>query len=118
MKFAWSIIKEGAWTEYKRAKYFTKASDIIQFYKRCTIWVEIRAVYPEVLQKSIWSLGNGSSINVWRDNWTGDGEIKDFLSSNHINWKRQHNMVYELLENGEWSHPHILKPKVPETIGV
>ncbi|KAF6142823.1 hypothetical protein GIB67_002687 [Kingdonia uniflora] len=64
------------------------------------MWHGIRSLYSDVVNNSIWMLGNGDKVDTWRDNWTGLGAPKDL--SYHIRSKDMQHKVFDFLENGTW----------------
>ncbi|KAF6154159.1 hypothetical protein GIB67_016411 [Kingdonia uniflora] len=106
MKLARNIFqKEGRWAVYTRAKYFTKNDDIIKYYKKSSMWSGIKAVLPEVMHNSCWSLGSGAEVDTWRD-WTGQGVLRDYTSLAHIPWNSHKSKVSDLLHESVWLPDH------------
>ncbi|KAF5181102.1 hypothetical protein FRX31_029312 [Thalictrum thalictroides] len=62
-----------------KSKFFNKQGEIIQYHRPSSIWTGIKDVIPEILSRSQWSIGNGISIDLWRQNWLGTHSLKDML---------------------------------------
>jgi hypothetical protein len=69
---------------------------------------------PMLEKASMWSIGNGRSIDAWKEIWIDDGMVMDQLTTipNHLRGKK----LFELVdERGNWDW-NILHDWVPEHI--
>jgi len=41
-----------------------------------SLWKSIRNLWPKVIKKSRFKVGNGMKISLWDDNWLGQGPLK------------------------------------------
>ncbi|KAI9118553.1 hypothetical protein K1719_010885 [Acacia pycnantha] len=47
------------------------------------VWKHLARLWPSVLDKVNWELGNGDVINFWLDKWLSDGRVlTDFCNGN------------------------------------
>ncbi|KAF6152945.1 hypothetical protein GIB67_039652 [Kingdonia uniflora] len=67
-----------------KVKYFTKNGDIIRHYKKSSMWAGIKSVYNDVTDNTFWSIGDGTKVHAWINNWTGLGPFKDVPALSHI----------------------------------
>ncbi|OVA03853.1 hypothetical protein BVC80_1323g13 [Macleaya cordata] len=51
-----------------RARFWSKGS-IITYYKHSSLWSGLRSMIPSVELHARWLLGDGTTINFWRDRW-------------------------------------------------
>ncbi|KAF5185244.1 Ribonuclease h domain [Thalictrum thalictroides] len=73
MKQAWNFISgKGYFADYLRHKYLDKNGEIVKYYKHSTIWPGIRWALQEIKDKVRWIVGDGKSVDLWRDNWLGE----------------------------------------------
>lgn len=99
-------------TRVLRAKYYPhgRLEDTIFRSNPSSTWQGI-GYGLELLKKSlIWRVGNGTKINIWRDNWTARS-----TSQNVVSWKGRCRLkwVYDMLDvNGGWN-PTIVHQHIP-----
>lgn len=76
-------MKDSLWVKVMKGKYFPKTnlhnSPQPKPYHSC-IWKNIFKQSKFLNEATFWSLGNGKSINVWKDKWTDNFKIEEFIN--------------------------------------
>ncbi|KAF6148954.1 hypothetical protein GIB67_026699, partial [Kingdonia uniflora] len=60
-------------------KFTKKNKKTIDYYKVSTIWPGLKGVIPFVKDNSRWIIGNGSTIDFWRDCWGSNNSLKNLV---------------------------------------
>ncbi|KAF5182221.1 hypothetical protein FRX31_028192, partial [Thalictrum thalictroides] len=50
-----------------------------------------------------WCVGDGKSIELWKDSWAGDESVQDRIQN--LNWKNYRANLCDVIDNGRWSFP-------------
>ncbi|KAF5183957.1 Ribonuclease h domain, partial [Thalictrum thalictroides] len=82
-----------------KSKFFSKQGEIIQYHRPSSIWSGIKDAIPEILSRSQWSIGNGVSTDLWRQNWLGPHSLKDRLQLSSADIANFKSKVASLLYN-------------------
>ncbi|XP_019418611.1 PREDICTED: uncharacterized protein LOC109329402 [Lupinus angustifolius] len=71
LKLAWELkASDQTWACFCRQRFgSTNSAANRQF--QSSIWIGIKNNWIEVVENSIWLVGDGTKINFWTDNWTG-----------------------------------------------
>lgn len=120
MKNTWRLIndKNSLWAKVMKGKYFPKTdlynSTQPKPYHSC-IWKNIYKLSSFLKEATFWSLGNGKSINVWRDKW-----VDNFRIDEYINQVPTHLSTLKVAALINWTNKswnlEFLKPFCPEFI--
>ncbi|KAF6136499.1 hypothetical protein GIB67_035058 [Kingdonia uniflora] len=103
MKQAWCILRGySEWAKFMKAKFFTKVGDVVCYSKGSSMSGGIATALVKVTRHSGWVIGDGSSINLWRDRWGSALSIKEALPDLK-DWKATSNCLSELIINGQWN---------------
>ncbi|KAF6162667.1 hypothetical protein GIB67_013281 [Kingdonia uniflora] len=61
------VSKNGAWSDFISAKFFTFSGEIIKYYKSSSIWPGVKAALEIVRENPVWVIGDGTKADIWRD---------------------------------------------------
>ncbi|KAL5714260.1 hypothetical protein ACHQM5_016245 [Ranunculus cassubicifolius] len=102
MKLGWSILKkDNNLARFMKAKYFSRNGTVIRYHKKSSIWTGLKWAIEKILEDAVWDIGDGMSIDFWRDRWCCDA-IKDRLQLTDDETKNFSTKLGELTENGSW----------------
>lgn len=72
LKLCWDFLSVNSdWACFLRAR-FLKNGFPVQHYVKSSLWPGLKRCMASVSENVAWQLGDGTSINFWRDNWLGD----------------------------------------------
>ncbi|XP_058766974.1 uncharacterized protein LOC131640606 [Vicia villosa] len=60
-----------SWGKLLKARV-KRNGDTIKYAIKSSIWTSIKEIHQTVLDNCSWLIGNGSNVNFWLDNWTGE----------------------------------------------
>jgi hypothetical protein len=78
-----------------------------------SIWTSIKDEFPKVIDNSYWLLGNGKSINFWKDAWCGN-PIQDTLQLTNTDIQDFPLFANDYIHNLEWNIPQEITSLFPE----
>ncbi|KAL4331235.1 hypothetical protein AHAS_Ahas13G0479800 [Arachis hypogaea] len=112
-KQAWRALKnpDAIWVKILQAVYYPKGSFWEAQVGKNSSWIWKSILHGRELlrRKGKWSVGNGSKINIWRDNWIA--EVGKVLG----NGRQDSQKVEELIEEGrDWNESKIRSMFSPE----
>ncbi|KAF5204659.1 hypothetical protein FRX31_005753, partial [Thalictrum thalictroides] len=55
-----------------------------------------------------WFIGNGKTINVWKDHWIGEQPLCDYIDPKSAIWKDLNATLNSCIMNGHWAWPEQL----------
>lgn len=87
----------------------------ISYHIRSSIWHGIKRFYHIVAANSVWLIGNGSSINFWKDKWLSK-PVVDLIG---VPKSMQHNLssaVSDFICSKSWNLPSDLCSKYPDLV--
>ncbi|KAF6159579.1 hypothetical protein GIB67_010001, partial [Kingdonia uniflora] len=73
--------------------------------KGSSIWAGVRGAIEDVCAHSGWVIGDGASIDLWRDNWCSSLSLKDWINDDHIPWNDLHAKLSSIIVQGRWTIP-------------
>lgn len=80
MKVGWGLIHQpnSLWVRALRGKYGC-GDNVLPTVKKCSreslVWRGIRSTWDRVISGSCWRVGDGTSIQFWRDPWIMSGHV-------------------------------------------
>lgn len=110
IKLCWELVSSNdQWVVMTRVRVLHKHKPI-QYYISSSIWLGLKLYINTFLINTRWLLGDGTSIDFWKDRWLSQ-TIVDFLQiPQHI----QHSLkasIREFIDNGNWLVPQWLLNK-------
>ncbi|XP_061993341.1 uncharacterized protein LOC133711201 [Rosa rugosa] len=73
-------------------------------YKKSAIWLGLKKLWPRLLARVQWLLGDGSTIRFWKDNWLGEAVIHSTDYEEEVR-KLLNDKVGDFILNGQWNLP-------------
>ncbi|KAF5191562.1 Ribonuclease h domain, partial [Thalictrum thalictroides] len=102
---AWAIQHEKSdWGKFMRGKYLNKHNEWSDS-KHSTVWSGMKFALKIIRKKQDWFVGNGKSINIWKDHWIGDQPLCDYISPKSPIWKKLSATLSSCIVDGQWSWP-------------
>lgn len=112
-KLAWDMrTTNHEWAEFYRNRFGCNSIPSSRYFKS-SIWPGIRDNWELYNMNSIWVVGNGLSINFWKDNWLGQ-PIVDQLNIPQDLHKDLHATVTDFTNGSKWTIPTLLANFCPE----
>ncbi|KAF6150994.1 hypothetical protein GIB67_016472 [Kingdonia uniflora] len=106
MKLSWNFLNPtDGWSEFMRAKFISKLGNFSRITKGSSIWAGVRGAIEDVRAHSGWVIGDGASIDLWRDHWCSLLSPKDWINDDHIPWNDLHAKVSSIIVEGRWFTP-------------
>lgn len=65
------------WSKLLNARV-KKKGNMIKYSIKSSLWKGLKEVHDFVLNHRTWTIGNGKSINFWRDSWAGEVLVEKF----------------------------------------
>ncbi|XP_058783003.1 uncharacterized protein LOC131657648 [Vicia villosa] len=90
-----------SWSNLLKARV-KRNGRIIKYSIKSSIWHEIQEAHGTVMENCMWSIGNGTRVNFWLDNWLGQSLASKF----HIPEKFHFALTSEVSDwwiNNSWS---------------
>lgn len=109
MKVGWGLInqKDTLWARTLRNKYGCGDGTIPRVTRKnnsSNLWQGICKVWKNVERGSSWKLGNGCSINFWKDSWSKkDFYLRDVATGPLDDSDLNKHVSDYLLPNGDWN---------------
>jgi hypothetical protein len=104
LKLCWSLMNsQSSWARLLKDRVF-RNNRPIQHHIFSSIWSSVKEEVGEMLQNSIWTIGNGENINFWNDNWCGI-PLSDFFNIPAHTRPLLTSKVSDYLVDGIWSLP-------------
>ncbi|KAF6151369.1 hypothetical protein GIB67_040642 [Kingdonia uniflora] len=73
-----------------RAKFISKSGNFSMITKGSSIWAGVRGAIENVRAHSGWVIGDGASIDLWRENWCSPISLIDWINNDCIPWNDLH----------------------------
>ncbi|KAF6148585.1 hypothetical protein GIB67_042544 [Kingdonia uniflora] len=106
IKLAWNFLNgKDDWSKLMRAKFTTKAGNIIFATQGSSVWAGVRWAITEVEQRNRWIIGNEEDIDLWRDNWCHQLSLKDLINSDSLPWSTLKAKLSCIIVDGQWNVP-------------
>ncbi|KAF6174510.1 hypothetical protein GIB67_004704 [Kingdonia uniflora] len=106
MKLSWNFLNPtDGWSEFMQAKFISKSRNFSRITKGSSIWAGVRGAIEDVRAYSGWVIGDGASIDLWRDNWCSSLSLKDWINDDHIPWNDLHAKLSSIIVEGRWAIP-------------
>ncbi|KAF6176409.1 hypothetical protein GIB67_010857 [Kingdonia uniflora] len=110
IKLSWNFLNpKDAWSEFMQEKFITKSGNFSRITKGSSIWAGLREAIEDVRAHSGWVIGDGASIDLWRDNWYSPISLKDWNNDDRIPWNDLHAKVSSIIVEGRWVIPFNLQ---------
>ncbi|KAM5574961.1 hypothetical protein ABKV19_014083, partial [Rosa sericea] len=74
------------------------------YYKKSAIWLGLKKLWPMLLVRVQWILGDGSTIRFWKDKWLGEELIHSTDYEEEVR-KLLNDKVGDFILNGQWNLP-------------
>lgn len=71
---------------------------------RSSIWLGIKRFYNIVIRNSVWQIGDGSSINFWKDSWLPQPVVDLIGIPEHMQENLTAN-ISDFIHNRTWNFP-------------
>ncbi|KAF6168465.1 hypothetical protein GIB67_005017 [Kingdonia uniflora] len=106
LELSWNFLNlTDGWSEFIRAKFISKSGNFSRITKGSSIWAGARGAIKDVHAHSGWVIGDGASIDLWRDNWCSCLSLKDWINDDHILWNDLHAKLSSIIVEGRWAIP-------------
>lgn len=80
MKLTFNFLaKEDELSMFLSSKYLNRDGAFIKAHKTSSIWRGIKLAIADIQDKVQWTVGDGTKINLWRDNWLTNSSIQRVL---------------------------------------
>ncbi|KAF9620149.1 hypothetical protein IFM89_010808 [Coptis chinensis] len=86
-----------------------KEGESIAFHKPSTIWSGIKLALAEVLPRTHWIIGNGKTIDLWRDCWLHGQSLQHIMNLSSDILKGCIATLDMIIHNDEWRIPKELQ---------
>ncbi|XP_026417176.1 uncharacterized protein LOC113312657 [Papaver somniferum] len=106
MKFLWKMLQsKEEWALFFLAKYTDKNGSWITYYKKSSIWPEIKWIIPSFKSLTRWTVGDGSQIYFWYDKWIFEDSLSNMFPNHSLITQYPNLKVSSLIMNGQWRIP-------------
>ncbi|GMI80336.1 hypothetical protein HRI_001702900 [Hibiscus trionum] len=111
MKICFNLVRstDQFWVQVLRSKYKWCTSVPLTISRpRCShLWKGVSLVWEDVRNSLIWSVGDGHSVDFWRDMWLGEvGALRDHVSDSSLRDGLPLVSVADMVaDNGSWRWP-------------
>ena len=75
---------------------------MVKAYKKSSVWLGLKALWPIVLPNLRWLIGNGCFVNFWKDNWLGNS-IAQQLNIHASHFDFLDDKVSDFITDGRWA---------------
>lgn len=108
MKWLWKLAadEQSLWTKVVTEKYGTEGKWTTKSVRSpydASLWKSIRNLWPKLINKSKFKVGNGRKISLWDDNWLGQGLLKDLFPDIYSLNQQQEVILHEAWTNQGWN---------------
>lgn len=114
LKRCWEVAsKATSSTSFLHDRFLVDGFQLSSYYKKASVWLGIKALWPFLLSNIRWLVGNGNSIRFWKDNWMWEV----LVSSCNIDqdyWGFLQDKVSSFIINGAWSLPTSFQRVYPD----
>ncbi|KAK9921034.1 hypothetical protein M0R45_029564 [Rubus argutus] len=77
----------------------------LTYYKKSSVWLGLKKLWPLLLSKLQWIIGNGHTVKFWKDNWLGEELVKAYSFAPEV-LDFLNDKVSIFISNGEWRIPN------------
>ncbi|KAA3469259.1 LINE-1 reverse transcriptase isogeny [Gossypium australe] len=107
MKIGFNLVsrKDALWVKVLRSKYGWRDQlpETIHKCQSSHLWKAISKVWPLLRENLMWSIGNGSTIRGWKDNWILDvGPLLSYVSA-HDRINLDSTLKDWVMQDGSWN---------------
>nr|XP_009762743.1 PREDICTED: uncharacterized protein LOC104214732 [Nicotiana sylvestris] len=107
MKWLWKFAadEQSLWTEVVTEKYGMEekwTTKSVRTPYGVGVWKSIRNLWPKLINKSKFKVGNGRKISLWDDNWLGQRPLKDLFPGIY-SLNQQQVTLHEAWTNQGWN---------------
>ncbi|PNY03176.1 ribonuclease H [Trifolium pratense] len=111
LKLCWDLFNsQEQWAILLRSRTF-RSRNCITHHIHSTIWSGVKAEFNVVLENSRFIIGDGSTVNFWRDTWCGDVSLEHSLQITDM--QLLHTKVKEMIQNHQWHIPPEIEVRFP-----
>jgi hypothetical protein len=96
-------ISDAPWAQILKARVL-RGSTSIHYHIYSSLWSSFKSENDLVVQNSSWNLGDGNSINFWRDNWCSTNLAAHFNLPSYISDHLQAK-VCDFIGQNQWKIP-------------
>ncbi|XP_042483480.1 uncharacterized protein LOC122063840, partial [Macadamia integrifolia] len=89
------------------ARFLKKNGELKKGYKSSTIWPGLRRMWSLVSSKERWVVGNGVSINCWKDRWVDSESFQQKAGLRDELFASSSMIVAAFIDNNEWNFPTV-----------
>ncbi|XP_042495183.1 uncharacterized protein LOC122074441 [Macadamia integrifolia] len=105
-KHVWNIRhSSSALSNIINARFLRKNGELKKGYKSSTIWPGLRRMWSLVSSKERWVVGNGVSINFWKDRWVDSKSFQEKAGLRDDLFASSSMTVADFIDNNEWNFP-------------
>lgn len=101
-------------SSFLHGRFLSMGLQHILYYKKSSVWLGMKALWPTFLSNIRWLVGNGNSIRFWKDNWLGE-PIVDTCNIDLDCLGFLDDKVSDFIHNGSWNLPHSFLQMHPAT---
>ncbi|KAF6159661.1 hypothetical protein GIB67_029919 [Kingdonia uniflora] len=73
---------------------------MIKYYKSSSIWSGVKETLEIVKENSVWVIGDGTKVDIWRDVWLGNFSFQDLMHVDNFVWRHCMGKVHNIYNNG------------------
>lgn len=113
LKLCWDMVSSRSqWACFLKARYL-KDSLPVKHYLTSSIWPGLKTCYHMVTDNVAWQLGDGSSINFWRDPWLPEPVLNILQVPSNMHGFFQ-SKICDFIKDAVWSLPPELSSAFPD----
>ncbi|KAK9943242.1 hypothetical protein M0R45_008856 [Rubus argutus] len=86
---------------FLRDRFIVTGLQPVSYYKKSSVWLGIKALWPKLLLNIRWLVGSGNSISFWKDNWLGEAIVSS-CNIDPMYWGCLNDKVCSFIHNGSW----------------
>lgn len=112
LKLCWELLNsEEQWAEVLRSRVI-RGNACIQHHIYSSIWSGIKNEFNIVKENTSWVIGDGKSINFWKDQWCGEPiiQILHLTNSQIQNYPQK---LCDFVQNDHWAIPNDILQEFP-----
>lgn len=73
LKRCWEVASNATISaSFLHKRFLVEGLQPTSYYKKSSIWLGIKSLWPTLLSNLHWLVGNGHTISFWKDNWLGE----------------------------------------------
>ncbi|KAF9603189.1 hypothetical protein IFM89_034522 [Coptis chinensis] len=104
MKLGWNVLNGGdEFALFMKRKFFSKKGIKIRFHKPSSIWKGIENALKEINPNSSWIIGNGETIDLWRDEWLNGRSIQQIFGLSEFQLENYTTKLSLIIQDGQWN---------------